>query len=300
MSQSLRKLVVLLLIGCAATSFAAKQKTAPAKPHPAAPAASAAHLPTEATVNDFLKHMFGYDASLTWKVDSIKPAKDPALSEVNVIMSGKQGSEKVTFYVSPDNQYAISGNMVPFGAHPFAETAEKLIQGAKGPSRGPANATVTLVEFSDLQCPHCKEAQPTIEKLLADEPNVRFISENFPLASHNWAFKAASFADCVGRENSAAYWKFVDSVYNQQQNITESNATDKLTELATAAGANGKAAATCADQPATRGRVEQAVNLGKEVGVTGTPALFINGRGTNLGIPYEMLKQIVDFAAKEK
>ena len=129
---------------------------------------------------------------------------------------------------------------------------------------------------------------------------MRFISENFPLPSHNWAFKAASFADCVGRENTAAYWKFVDSVYNQQQNITESNADEKLTELATAAGANGKAAATCAAEPATRQRVEQAVALGKAVGVTGTPTLFINGRGTNLGIPVEVLKQIVDFAAVEK
>lgn len=300
MSHVPRKPVVLLLICYAVTSLAASQKPAPAKAHTAAPAATAPHLPPEATVNDFLKHMFGYDASITWKVESIKPAKDPAVAEVNVIMTGKQGAERLTFYVTPDNQYAISGNMVPFGSDPFAKARAELERGAKGPSRGPANAQVTLVEFSDLQCPHCKEAQPTVEKLLSQEPNVRFISENFPLPSHNWAFKAASFADCVGRENAAAYWKFVDSVYDQQQNITESNADDKLTELATAAGANGKAAATCAPEPATRQRVEQSVALGKAVGVTGTPTLFINGRGTSMGIPLEVLKQIVDFAAIEK
>jgi protein-disulfide isomerase len=300
MSHVSRNLVVVLLIGYAGMSLAAQQKAAPAKAHATAPAASASHLPTEATVNDFLKHMFGYDASITWKVESIKPSKDPSLAEVNVIMTGKQGAERLTFYVSPDNQYAISGNMVPFGADPFAKARAELERGAHGPSRGPATAAVTLVEFSDLQCPHCKEAQPTIEKLLAQEPNARFISEQFPLPSHNWAFKAASFADCVGRENQAAYWKFVDSVYDQQQNITESNADDKLTELATAAGANGKAAATCAAEPATRQRVEQAVALGKAAGVTGTPTLFINGRGTSLGVPVEVLKKIVDFAAIEK
>jgi protein-disulfide isomerase len=190
--------------------------------------------------------------------------------------------------------------MVPFGSDPFAKARAELERGAHGPSRGPANAQVTLVEFSDLQCPHCKEAQPTIEKLLAQEPKVRFISENFPLPSHNWAFKAASYANCVSRENSAAYWKFADSVYDQQQNITESNADEKLTELATAAGAHGKAAAGCAAEPATRQRVEQAITLGKAVGVTGTPTLFINGRTTNLGVPVEVLKQIVDFAAVEK
>ncbi|MGE5205797.1 MAG: thioredoxin domain-containing protein [Chlamydiota bacterium] len=301
MSYSSRKLAVLLLIGCACLSFAASQKPAHAKPHAAAaPAATASHLPSEATVNGFLKHMFGYDASITWKVESIKPSKDPALAEVSVIMSGKQGAERLTFFVTGDQQYAISGNMVPFGADPFAKARAELQREAHGPSRGPANATVTLVEFSDLQCPHCKEAQPTVEKLLAQEPNVRFISQNFPLQGHNWAFKGASYADCVARENSAAYWKFVDSVYDQQQNITESNADEKLTQLATAAGANGKAAATCAAEPATRQRVEQSVDLGKAVGVTGTPTLFVNGRATNMGIPLEVLKQIVDFAAIEK
>ncbi|HTM87647.1 MAG TPA: thioredoxin domain-containing protein [Terriglobales bacterium] len=300
MSHSPRKLVVLLLIGYAGLSFAAKQKPSPAKAHSAAPAASASHLPTEATVNDFLKHMFGYDASISWKVESVKPAKDPSVTEVNVIMTGKQGAERLTFFVTPDNQYAISGNMVPFGDNPFAKARAELERGAHGPSKGPATASVTLVEFSDLQCPHCKEAQPTLEKLLAQEPNVRFISENFPLPSHNWAFKAASFADCVGRENNTAYWKFADSVYDQQQNITESNAEEKLTGLATAAGVNGKATAACAAEPATKQRVEQSIALGKEVGVTGTPTLYINGRATSMGIPVEVLKQIVDFAAIEK
>ncbi len=301
MSHSPRKLIVLLLVGSASLSFGAPQKPAHAMPHAAAATApTASHLPTEATVNGFLKHMFGYDAAITWKLESIKPAKDPSVAEVNVIMSGKQGAERLTFYVTPDNQYAISGNMVPFGADPFAKARAELERGAHGPSRGPANAAVTLVEFSDLQCPHCKEAQPTVEKLLAQEPNARFIYENFPLPSHNWAFKAAAFADCVGRENTTAYWKFVDSVFNQQQNITESNVDDKLTELATAAGANGKAAATCAAEPATRQRVEQSVALGKAVGVTGTPTLFINGRATSMGIPVEVLKQLVDFAAMDK
>lgn len=299
MSHSPRiQTLLLLLIGLAGLNLAAQNKPA-TRTHSAAPA-SASRLPTQTTVNDFLKHMFGYDGSITWKVESIKPAKDPALAEVNVIMSGKQGAERLTFYVTPDNQYAISGNIVPFGADPFAKVRADLQRGAHGPAKGPASAPVTLVEFSDLQCPHCKEAQPTIEQLLSQAPNVRFISEQFPLQGHNWAFKGASFAVCVAQESNTAYWKFVDSVYNQQQNITESNAEEKLTELATAAGVNGKRAAACAAEPATRQKVEQNVDLGKAVGVTGTPALYINGRATNLGIPVQVLKQIVDYAAIEK
>ena len=68
-----------------------------------------------------------------------------------------------------------------------------------GPSRGPADAPVTLVEFSDLQCPHCKEAQPTIDKLMAEEKNARLVFQNFPLPAHDWAAKAAYYGDCIGR-----------------------------------------------------------------------------------------------------
>ena len=138
-----------------------------------------------------------------------------------------------------------------------------------------------------------------IEKLINDEPNARFIFQNYPLSGHNWAFKGASYADCVAQENNAAFWKFIKSVFDEQQNITESNADEKLTALANAAGVDGKATAACAAQPQTRARVEQSLALGNAVDVTGTPSLFINGRKiTNVDMPYETLKALVDYQAK--
>ena len=266
-------------------------------------AANSTALPSEATITEFIRHMFGYDSSLTWKVQSIKRARDPALSEVSVLMSSTQGQQLLNFFVTPNQHYAIvgEGNMIPFGADPFAPALAELERGAKGPARGPANSPVTIVEFSDLQCPHCKAAQPTIEKLLAAEPNARFIFENFPLASHNWAFKGAAFDDCIGRRNNDAFWKFVKAVYDGQENITEATADEKLLNLANTAGVNGKEIATCAAEPQTRTRVEQSVQLGNSLGVTGTPTLFINGRQiSNLsGIPFEALKAIVEYQAKQ-
>ena len=169
-----------------------------------------------------------------------------------------------------------------------------------GPARGPANAAVTMVEFSDLQCPHCKEAQPVIEKLLAEEPGARFVFQNFPLPSHNWAAKAANYADCVGRASNDAFWKFVQKTYAAQSEITEANADEKLTAIANDSGVKGADTATCAAKPDTAARVEHSVNLGKVVDINGTPALFINGRKiSNLGIPMDTLKSLVEFAAKE-
>jgi protein-disulfide isomerase len=158
-----------------------------------------------------------------------------------------------------------------------------------------------LVEFSDLQCPHCKAAQPIIDRLLSAEPNARFVFQNYLLPSHNWAFKAASYASCVAKQNGDAFWKFLQAVYDTQENIAESNADAKLTELASSSGVDGKAAATCAARSDTRSQVEQSVQLGKDVDVIGTPMLFINGRKISniAGMPFETLKGIVDYEAKQ-
>ncbi len=261
-------LVTLLML---ATFAAAQQSSAPASHKSSAkpvtpntqPAAASPKLPSEETVNGFLHQMFGYDSSLTWKVAEIKPSAVEGLTEVTVTVSGPQGQQSNKFYVTPDGQHAVIGEIIPFGAKPFAAAREKLQKGINGPARGPADSPVTIVEFSDLQCPHCKDAQPIVEKLLTEAPTARFVFQSFPLPSHT-------------------------------------NVDEKLTAIANDSGVKGADIAACAAKPETAARVEQSVALGKSVDVTGTPALFVNGRKIgNLGIPPEVLKSIVEFEAKQ-
>ena len=260
-----------------------------------------ANLPSEDEVNGFLQQTLGFDPQVTWKIASIKPSKAEGLAEVDVQISGPQGQGAQTFFVSADGKHAVVGDIIPFGKRPFDQTRQQLEKKATGPSRGPAGAPVTIVEFSDLQCPHCKEANPTIEKLLSEETNIRFVFQNFPLPMHNWAQKAASYADCVGKLSSDALWKFISSVYGAQAEITAENADNKLTELAGQSGVNGSDVAACSAQPETQARVEASVDLGKSLDVNSTPTLFINGRPVGVsGNNYDVLKQIADFAAKEK
>jgi len=298
----MRKSIALLVIAVLVIVATAQQKPA-AKPKPAAAAAASldAGLPSEETVNAFMHATFGYDPQLTWKIQSIKPSAAEGLAEVDVLISGPQGQGGQKFYVSRDEKHALVGEILPFGAHPFEKARLELQKKANGPSRGPANAPVEIVEFSDLQCPHCKEANPTVEKLLKEDADVHFVYQNFPLPGHNWAEKAAQYADCVGRASNDAFWKYLDNVFTAQDQITAENADQKLTELADQAGVKGADVAACAAKPETQSRVEASVNLGKSVDVNSTPTLFINGRpvGVN-GNNYDALKQLVDFAAKEK
>lgn len=258
-------------------------------------------LPSEETVNAFMKQMFGYDPAVSWKIVGIRPSKVQGLSEVLVVVSNPQGQQNNRLYVTADGQHAVVGDILPFGAHPFAAAQETLSKGIDGPSRGPADAPVTLVEFSDLQCPRCKEAQPTIDKLMAEVKNARLVFQNFPLPSHDWAAKAAYYGDCIGRVSPDAFWKYIAAVYDAQKDISAANADEKLTAIAEQSGAKGTDAAACAAKPDTVSRVQRSVALGAALEVTGTPTLFVNGRkvGNVGGLPYEVLKGLTEFAAKE-
>jgi protein-disulfide isomerase len=288
---------LIMLLVSLTVAQQSKSKDAPPPPVPA----FSTRLPSEETVNAFMKQMFGYDPSVTWKIATIRPSPAEGLTEVLVVLSNAQGQQNSRLYVTTDGSHAVVGDIIPFGAHPFTPAQEALSKGINGPSRGPADAPVTVVEFSDLQCPHCKEAQPTIDKLMAEEKNVRLVFQNFPLPSHDWAAKAAYYGDCIGRTSPDAFWKYVASVYDAQKDITASNADEKLTALAEQAGTKGPDIAACAAKPETIGRVQHSVALGTALEVTGTPTLFVNGRKISnvSGLPYEILKGLTAFAARE-
>ena len=283
-------------------SLALAQNPAPTKPTLTTRPTANTNLPSEATVDAFLHKQFGYQADLTWKIASIKPSIIPGLAEVNVVLASPQGQQLTRFYVSPDGERALVGEIIPFGAHPFDPVKNALDKGVTGPSRGPKDAKVMIVEFGDLQCPACKAAQPTIEELVAAEPNARFVFQNFPLEMHNWAAKGADYADCVGRASNDAFWKFVAKSYEQQSNITAENADEKLTAIANDSGVKGDEIAACAAKPETKAHVDASIALGKQADVTGTPTLFINGRRVG-NFDHQLLdiyKKLVEFAAKEQ
>ncbi|MGA3089357.1 MAG: DsbA family protein [Terriglobales bacterium] len=292
-------LAIFLLFGIA---LAQTKPAGSAKPAAKAAATSPATavttvLPSEDSVNSFLFQMIGYDPTKTWKITDIRPSEVAGLAEVLVVITDAQGSNPNRLLVSSDGKHVITGEILPFGARPFDEARDKLQKGANGPGKGPAKAAVTIVEFSDMQCPHCAKAAPSIDQLLALEPEAHFVFQNFPLPSHNWAEKAAEYVECVGEASNDAVWKFVQKTFDEQANITPSNLEEKLKAIATASGVNGEEMAACSTKPATKSKVEESVALGRSVGVTGTPTLFINGQSVPGTAPVDLLKKIVDFKA---
>ena len=198
---------VLGLLLLAGSAVAQKGKKAPVTGPPVL-------LPSKETVDAYMHHMLGYDPNARWSIVSIAESEVPGMALV--VMRVGEGEGRMTqLYVAADGKHAIMGEALPFGADPFGDDRERLKRDAHGPSIGDANAPVTLVEFSDLQCPHCKAAQPAIDRLLSEVPAARLVFEPFPLeALHPWAFKAATYAQCVSDRKPRAFWTFIRSVYD--------------------------------------------------------------------------------------
>jgi protein-disulfide isomerase len=298
----MKRFVSLLIAGlCFAGVGAVAQSSTAAKPAASKPvAASSASLPSEATVNSFLKKMFGWNQELTWKVADIKPSEAPGISQATVVFNTPKGSSTTRIYITPDQKYAFTGELVPFGADPFASTREEL-KAANGPVHGPKDATITIVEFGDLECPACKAAQPNITKLLQDEPKAKLIFQNYPLESiHKWAMTGAKYLDCVAREdgNDVAF-KFIATVYDHQAEVNEQNVEQMLKGYVKDAGGNPDQVAACVAKPETEKHVRESMALAEKLDVTSTPTFFINGRRlvgfSNNNVPYDAVKAMVDY-----
>jgi protein-disulfide isomerase len=293
-------LLVLIIstFGVANAQTAAPKKTATHTTSSAAAPQSTqkkAALPTMEEVEASMKRSFGYDPGVSWQIYEIKESSIPGLAEILVSMNKQQ---PVHLFLAPGTQTAIAGQIIPFGPDPFA-AARASLKGAFGPGRGGQNPPIEIIEFSDLECPHCKVAQPVLAKLFADFPQVRFIFQQFPLPAslHPWALKAAQYADCAGQMDKDAFWKYVDSIFENQGGIALATADDKLKELATAAGLDAQKISTCAASPETDARIKKSQALGATLDVNETPTVFINGRRVPgiANIPYDNLKQLVQF-----
>lgn len=259
--------------------------------------------PTVETVNTFLKTLWGYDTNRIWRVEAIQKTSAPDVSKVIVFVSDKSPNAKVqptVFFVTPDGTHAIAGDgVMSFGAAPFAESRKILQARADGAARGATAKDLLLVEFSDLQCPHCKDAQTTMEQLSKDFPNARVVYQSYPLTEiHPFAFKAAAYGYCIEKQKSDAFFPYAAAVFDAQAALTPETGDETLKSAVTKAGLDPAAVDTCAATPAIKDQVNASIKLAQDVGVEQTPMLAVNGHLLPLtGVPYETLKRIIAYQA---
>jgi protein-disulfide isomerase len=169
------------------------------------------------------------------------------------------------------------------------------VESAGFPARGPANAPVTIVEFSDFQCPYCSRIRPTLEQLLAKYPSqVRLVFRQYPLPMHPNAAKAAEAALCANDQGK--FWEMHDSMFDDQGGL----AADALKAKAAKLGMDAQAFGSCLDSGVKADRVQADMEAGSAAGVSGTPAMFVNGRFINGAVPLEEITKVVDDELRRK
>ena len=158
--------------------------------------------------------------------------------------------------------------------------AQVTFELAGRPVKGNERASVTLVEFSDFQCPYCSRANANIREILKAYPNdVKVYFLHYPLPMHEEAMPAAVASHCAHQQGK--FWSMHDVIFENQRSLSSS----KLEDLARSVGLDMTKYGTCVKNPETRAFVQADMEQGKGAGVQGTPTFFINGVQFPRGVP---------------
>lgn len=157
------------------------------------------------------------------------------------------------------------------------------------PSMGPLDAAVTMVTFSDFQCPACGHALPTLKRLIDQyKGKIRFVFRDFPLPIHPQAPKAAEAGSCANEQGR--FWEMHDAMFQNQQKLS----VPDLKAAAAGMGLDAAKFAACLDSGKYTARWQAEVEAGRKYGVSATPTFFINGRMMSGSAPYQAFAQLVD------
>lgn len=169
--------------------------------------------------------------------------------------------------------------------------------------RGPKNAKVTLIEYSDFECPFCKRHAPSMAQALKDFPkDVRIVFRHYPLSFHQNAQKQAEASECVAKlAGNDAFWNFHDKIFERTASNGTGFANESLAPLAKEVGVKDEAAfKKCLDSGEMAGRVASDMASGNDSGVEGTPATFVNGQLISGAVPYETMKTSIQAAGAKQ
>jgi protein-disulfide isomerase len=159
------------------------------------------------------------------------------------------------------------------------------------PALGPQDAPVTIIEFSDFQCPYCRRVQPTLKRLLQEyEGRVKLVFRDFPLRnSHPQAQKAAEAAQCAAEQQK--FWPYHDKLF-----ATSSLEVADLKRYAQEVGLDTGQFDACLDSNKFAEEIEADLQDGQNAGVSATPSFFVNGQPISGAVPYERFQEVVEAA----
>jgi len=285
---SVATLLVLSMFG---PSLEAQQATAT----PAAAAAPAGPSPIQKNVEVYLRNLYAFGPEVLLTVGPLKETPIAGLMETDIAVKIGEDKQVAQFYVSKDGKFLFRGELSDLSKDPLAETRAK-IQTKDAAVLGPTNAPVTLVEFSDFECPVCRNLHDALRLLLQKYgQQIRVIFKDYPIQQiHPWARTAAIAGRCAYKQDPQAFWKVYDQIYDHQEIISAENAWDKMLDYAGQSGLNVDTFKSCMASPEPGAAIDSSLANGQKLDVNSTPTIFVNGRRL-VGADAHLIEQYIQY-----
>ncbi len=284
MNRTLGIVIALTVVLWGAT-FAAAQQPAPA---------ASSLSQTQKSIESFLRNYYALGPDIKITVGTPTEFGNSGILESAIEVKTPENTEKVKMYITKDGRYLIRGEINDLTTDPLADNIKK-IQTANAPVLGNPNAPITLVEYSDFECPVCRNLHDSLRGLLPNYPQVKVIFKDYPIdAIHPWARTAALAGRCADQQDPKAFWKMYDSIYDAQDLISASNVYDKVTDFAARAGLNPEVFKACMSSPEATQAIDASLANGNLLEVHSTPTVFVNGRRI-VGADPRVIQQYLDY-----
>ena len=272
------------------------QPTHPSSLTPA-PLSDAERAQIDQRVQEYFKKTANLPPNVTLKVIDIAPAEVAGLLTANLEAANGANTQKVPLVLSRDGRFFVQGQLTDLTADPFKAVVDKIALKDK-PMRGNPNASVTIAEYSDFQCPFCARGYKMVEEQVLKEygDKVRLVYKNYPLPMHQWAESGALASECARQQGAEVFWKTYDFLFQNQHDITAQNLKEKVEGVVRNAGKDVAAFDACFDNKAALDAVKADQQEATELGVRSTPTFFVNGRKVEGAVPYETFKNTIDQA----
>jgi protein-disulfide isomerase len=281
-------LVVLVVLNGGSSAFAQTSPPSPAQK----PSEDEAQFLKNSEA--FVRRLFAWGPDFQIKLGPTSPSPAPDFYLIPVQITYNGVSDSGVLYISKDGKTVLRGELFDTSADPYAANRAKM-HTEGNPSKGPANAKVTLVEFSDFQCPHCRALYLAMKTLAPKYQQIRIVFKDLPIAAlHPWAETAAVGGRCAYMQSPDAFWVVHDVLFENQEYISTANIWEKLVDFAGQAGLDKEAFKACLASPEAQKAVGMNMDDAGILGITSTPTVFVNGRPVVGGDP-ATLQQYIDY-----
>jgi protein-disulfide isomerase len=262
--------------------------------------AKPASSPVQRNIEAYLRHLYAFGSDVAIVVGPLKETPVEGLMIVDIDVTIGENKEAAKFYVSKDGKFLFRGELSDMTKDPLAENRAN-IQMNDAPSLGDAKAPVTLVEYSDFECPVCRNLHDVLRGMLQNYAGkVRVVFKDFPIEQiHPWARTAAIAGRCAYQQDPKAFWKMYDFIYDNQELISAANAWTKMADYAGQSGLDAGAFKSCMASPEAGAAVNASRANGQKLEVNSTPTVFVNGRRL-VGADAHLLEQYINYELGQK